>query len=385
MEQIKSGGNRIIDKYHEKFIYINGEEILDFSNANFLGLRDDIRIKDEMKKGIDIYSLNPEISKTLVEHSNIYYNLVDKINKLTGFPESIVYSSGYNVNVALISALFKETDVIFSDSLNSINILEGIYLSGAKLIRYKHNNVRDLKDKLLRYSDEFDKACVITDSIFTMDGEKAKIKEIANLKSVKDFILIVDETNANGIFGTHFGGISDEQEVINSVDMVMGYLYKSFGCMGEYASMTTPVKDMLMQNSLRRDLINKSIVNPIMAVGTLKALELAQEESWRSEKVLEFGKLLHNSLTALGFTLTDSETGIVTIIFETDREVIDISKMLFEDKILAAVTISKTTINPRLRFFVGSHFNKMDIEKVIKTFEAIQKNYYTDKNPISIK
>ncbi len=385
MEHIKNSSNKNIERYHEKFIYINGVELLDFSNANFLGLRDDKRIKEEMKKGIDLYSLNPEINKTLMENSDVYFKLANKIRKMSKLSEAIVYSSGYNVNVALISTLFKETDVIFSDSLNSINILEGIYLSNAKLIRYKHNDINDLREKFLKYSEGHERVSVITDSIFTMDGEKAKLDEIAKLKEEKDFIFIVDETNANGIFGEHFGGIADEQNAIYNVDIVFSYLYKSFGCMGEYVAMTTPMKEMIMQNSLRRDLINKSTINPIMAVGTLKALELAEEERWRRHKVMDLGKILHNSLSSLGFTLTESETGIVTIIFETDREVIDISKMLFENKILAAVTIGKTTIKPRLRFFIGAHFSDEDIEKVVEKFKIIQKEYYVDKNPIEIK
>ena len=384
MDQAK-GSSKNIEKYHEKYIYINGEEILDFSNANFLGLRDDLRVKEEMKKGIDLYSLNPEINKTITENNEIYYKLVDKIKSLNNLPETIVYSSGYNVNIAIISALFKETDIIFSDSLNSINIIEGIYLSGAKLVRYRHNDVRDLKDKLLRFRDEYDKACVITDSIFTMGGEKANIKDIAELKNIKDFTLIVDETNANGIFGENGGGISDEQGVTDKVDMILGYLYKAYGCMGEYASMTIDMKHMLMQNSLRRDLINKSTINPIMAIGTLKAFELSEEERWRKHKVIDLGKILHNSLSALGFDLTESETGVVTIIFESDREVIDISKILYEDKILAAVTIGKTTIKPRLRFFIGAHFDNEDIEKIVEKFKLIKKEYYVDKTPVSIE
>lgn len=385
MEHIKGSSYKNIEKYHEKFIYINGEEILDFSNANFLGLRDDERIKEEMKKGIDLYSLNPEINKTLLENTDVYYKLVSKIKEMIKLPEAIVYSSGYNVNIAILSALFKETDIIFSDSLNSINIIEGIYLSGAKLVRYRHNDMRDLKDKLLRYRDEYERACVVTDSIFTMDGEKANIKGIADLKEVKEFILMVDETNANGIFGESFGGISDEQGVTDKVDLIFSYLYKSFGCMGEYASMTSQMKEALMQNSLRRDLINKSTINPIMAVGALKAIELAEEERWRRHKVTDLGKILHNSLSALGFDLTESETGIVTIVFESDREVIDISKMLYDNKILAAVTIGKTTIKPRLRFFIGAHFDNEDIEKIVERFKNIKAEYYVEKAPINLK
>lgn len=385
MEHIKNSSNKNIEKYHEKYIYINGVELLDFSNANFLGLRDDERIKEEMKKGIDLYSLSPEINKSLMENSDVYFTLASKIKKMTGHPQAIVYSSGYNVNVAIISNLFKESDVIFSDSLNSINILEGIYLSNAKLIRYKHNDINDLREKMIKYTEPYEKMAVITDSIFTMDGEKASLDSIAKLKEEKDFLFIVDETNANGIFGESCGGISDEQNVVAKVDMIFSYLYKAFGCMGEYVTMSNSVKELLMQNSLRRDLINKSTINPIMAVGTLKAFELAEEERWRRHKVMELGKILHNSLTSLGFSLTESETGIVTVIFESDREVIDISKLLFENNILAAVTIGKITIKPRLRFFIGAQFSKEDIEKVVERFKIIQKEYYVDSNPIEIK
>ena len=100
---------------------------------------------------------------------------------------------------------------------------------------------------------------------------------------------------------------------------------------------------------------------------------------------MDLGKILHNTLSSLGFDLTESETGVVTVVFESDREVIDISKMLYEEKILAAVTIGKTTIKPRLRFFIGAHFDNEDIEKIVEKFKSIKKEYYLDKTPVNIK
>ncbi len=372
--------NSMIERYYEKYIYINGGEYLDFSNTNFLGLRDDVRVKDEIKRGVDLFSLNPEINKTLNQNVSIYHSLADKIKKMSGLPEAIVYSTGYNVNVGLIASLFNQHDVIFSDSLNSINILEGIYLSNAKLVRYKHNDIKDLDERISKYESQYEKIAVITDSVFTMDGEKAKLKEIAKLKEKHNFFLIVDESNANGLIGENFGGVSEEQKVTNKVDMIFGYLYKVFGSTGEYASMTSELKELLTHNSLRRDLINKSVISPIMAIGTLKSIELAETELWRSHKVIDLGAILHKELKNLNFSLTESETGIITIIFDSDKEVIDISKLLFEEKILVAVTIGKTTIKPRIRLFLNAHIDKKDIEFVIEKFKFLKETYYSDKN-----
>lgn len=385
MDISKVNSSKNIEKYSEKYIYINGEELLDFTSVNFLGLRDDQRIKDEMKKGIDMYSLNPEINKTIANNTDICFKLANKLKEITKMDEVNIYSSGYNVNVAILSNLFNEKDVIFSDSLNSINLLEGIYLSGAKLIRYKHNDIEDLKNKLEKYRKEYDKACVVTDSLFTIDGKKANLNKIGFLKEKYAFYLFVDETNSLGIFGESSGGITEENESLIYVDLMMGYLYRTFGSMGEYVAMKKKMDDMLMQNSLRRDLINKSMITPIEAIGAFKALELFEEERWRKNKVLEWAVLFREKVTELGFSVVESNTPVVTIEFETDREVIDISKMLYEEKILVSVTISKTTIKPRIRIFLGAHFEKDDINNVIKVFKKVSKEYYVNMNPTSIK
>ncbi len=379
------GISKNIEKFSEKHIYINGEELLDFTTVNYLGLRDDIRIKDEMKNGLELYSLNPEINKVLGQNTDICFKLANKLKQLGKMDEGKVYSSGYNVNVALISNLFTERDVIFSDSLNSINLLEGIYLSGAKLVRFKHNDINDLKEKLEKYRKDYEKALVVVDTLYTMDGSKAPLQKIGFLKEKYKFFYFVDETNALGIIGENGGGVTEESGSIQYIDLIMGYMYKTFGSMGEFALMTKEIDDLLMQNSLRRDLINKSVISPIEAAGAYKGMELAEEERWRKSKVLEIANEFRKKVEELGFSLVESDGPIVTLTFESDREVIDISKMLYEEKILVAVTVGKTTIKPRIRLFMGAHFEREDINAIIKVFKKISKEYYVNMNPTSLK
>lgn len=374
-----------IKKYGEKHIYVNGEEILDFTSSNFLGLRDDERIKEEMKKGIDLYSLNPEVNKSIVENTDICYQVVNKLKDITQMDEINVYSSGYNVNVAIISNLFSCNDIIFSDSLNSINLVEGIYLSGAKLVRFKHNDTQNLKEKLEKYRGKYEKACVVVDSIFNIDGSKAPLQKIGFLKEKHDFMFFVDESNAIGIFGENEGGITDESGSFQYVDLIMGYLYKTYGATGEFAAMKRNIDILMMQNSLRRDLINKSMINPIEAAGAVKAFELAASERWRKSKVLDLSKLFREKVGEMGFNIVESDSPIVSITFETDREVIDISKMLYEAKILVSITISKNTIKPRIRLAFGAQFEKEDIDNLIKVFNKVSKEYYVNMNPNKIK
>lgn len=383
MENSK-GISKNIEKFSEKHIYINGEELLDFTTVNYLGLRDDLRIKEEMKSGLDLYSLNPEINKVLKQNNDICNKLSNKLKQMGQMDEAKVYSSGYNVNVALISNLFTERDIIFSDSLNSINLLEGIYLSGAKLVRFKHNDINDLKEKLEKYRKDYEKALVVVDSLFTMDGSKAPLQKIGFLKEKYKFFYFVDETNALGIIGETGGGVVEESQSRQYVDLVMGYLYKTFGSMGEFALMTKEIDDMLMQNSLRRDLIKKSTITPLEAIGAFKSIELYEEERWRKSKVLEVANEFRKKVGDLGYNIVESEGPIVTLTFESDREVIDISKMLYEEKILVAVTVGKTTIKPRIRLFMGAHFEREDISAIVKVFKKISKEYYVNMNPTKL-
>lgn len=384
MDNSRVNLSKKIDKYEEKYIYINGEKILDFTSTNYLGLRDDQRIKEEIKKGVDLYSLSPDINKTIPENSDICYQLINKLKEMTQMDEINVYSSGYNVNVAIITNLYDHNDVIFCDSLNSINILEGVYVSGAKLIRFKHNNVEDLKEKLEKYRSKYHKACVLVDSVFTMDGTKAPLKKIGFLKSKHNFHFFVDESNAIGLYGERESGITEESESLQYVDLMMGYLHKTYGTVGEFAAMKREIDNMLVQNSLRRDLINKSMINPMEAIGAMKAMELAKTERWRKVKSQELADLFRERITKLGFNVVESNSLIVALTFETDREVIDISKMLYDEKILGAITISKTTIESRIRFIFGSHLEREDINHLYAIFKKISKEYYVNMNPHKI-
>lgn len=382
MDVSRTNINRNIEKYEEKYIYINGDKFLDFASSNFLGLRDDKRIKEQMKKGLDKYSLNIEINKNIVSSSDVYLKLSNKIRKITQMEEVNIYSSGYNVNVAIISNLFNEKDVIFSDNLNSINLLEGIYLSGAKLVRYKHNDIDNLKSKLEKYRKRYDKACVVTEAIFTSDGKKSYLNKIGFLKDKYAFCFFVDETNSLGLFGEKNGGITEESNSLIYVDLIMGYFYKTFGSSGEYIAMKKKMDTLLMQNSLRRDLFNKSMITPIEAVGTYKSLELFEEERWRKNKMFELTQFFRKKINELGFNVIESDSPIVIIEFETDREVLDIRKILYEEKVLVSITISKTIIKPRIRVFIGGHFEKEDVNYVVKIFEKVSKEYYINMRPI---
>ena len=180
-----------IEKIEGKYLYIHGKKYLDFSSSNYLGLRDDKRVVEAVKKSLDIYGLGSGASRLVVGNSKVFDDLERRLAQLKNKEKALVFNSGYDLNLGVISAISNENTYIFCDKLNHTSIYDGINLSTAKLVRYKHNDINDLRKKLVQYSGCEDKL-LITDTVFSMDGDKAKLNEIVELKKEFGFQIMID-------------------------------------------------------------------------------------------------------------------------------------------------------------------------------------------------
>ena len=220
-----------IEKIEDKYLYIHGKRYLDFSSSNYLGLRDDKRVVEAVKKSLDIYGLGSGASRLVVGNSKVFDDLETKLAQLKNKEKALVFNSGYDLNLGVISAIANENTYIFCDKLNHASIYDGINLSKAKLIRYKHNDIEDLKKKLNEYKDYEDKL-LITDTVFSMDGDKAKLREIVELKKEFGFQIMVDEAHAGGVLGTNGMGLAEEENLFEEIDIIMGTFSKAYGGQG---------------------------------------------------------------------------------------------------------------------------------------------------------
>lgn len=369
---------RRVDDVVDKYIIIGDKKFLDFSTHNPIGLRDNQQVKKVLKDSIDKFSLNSDINMRLPKSVKIYNQLSQTIAKRKNKSKAIIYSPGYNINISLLSYLFSTNDLILSDQLNSINIIEGIHLSGAKMVRYKNNDIDDLKEKLDKYQNDYKQIAVITESIFPINGLKAKLREIANLKEQYNFLFLVDESYGDGLYGPDGAGVASEQEVLEKIDFNMGYFSKNYSIPGEYLAINKDMENLLLQGSLRKNLIKKSGIESYLVLCLIEAFGILKDENDRVEKLFDNSRKLRKACLKMGYDAVICDTHIITLLFKEDKQVLDLAKILYDNGIIVSITIGKSTIKPRLRFFISSLFEDEDIDKIIgilgKTGLSVEEN-----------
>lgn len=358
-----------IQKVEGKYIFIQGRKFLDFSSNNFLGLKNDERIKESAKEAIDNFGIDIDSNKTLSSHGDLYLGLRKKICEMKGQEETILYNAGYNVSAGIIPNLVGEKDVIFSDSQNFIDIYQGIYKSKAHLIRYKHNDIENLKNKLIKYRDKFKRALIITDTIFFTDGSEAKLKEIIELRKSHDFILMVDDSNGDGIHGENGNGIASKPFLQPEIDLIIGDFSRNYGGLGEYVCGKEKYINILLKNSLSKSMMYKVLISPLASTISRTAMDIADKELDRRENVLKLSEILKKELEKLKLNTGQSTTHIIPIIFKDNETVIKFSKFLYKNGIVASTTVGKTTIDPRVKFYINAMFEEEDIESLLSAVQ----------------
>lgn len=350
-----------IEKQVGKYIYINNEKYLDFSSNNYLGLKDDKRVIEASKLALNRYGLGSGASRLVTGNTEIHEKLEYTLSKYKKKEKTLLFNSGYDANLGIISSLVKKGDLILSDKLNHASIIDGVLLSGAKLLRYKHNDLKDLEKKLEKNISDFNNVLVVTDTVFSMDGDICKLEDIIKLKKKYKFLLYVDEAHATGIFGINGMGISEEKNIQNDIDIIMGTLGKAYGSQGAYVSSSKDIIDYCINKV--RSFIYTTALSPVLVAGAQKALEISISEKERKLKVLELSRYMIKELKILGYNTLNSNTQIIPIVIPGNEKVLKLSENLKEKKIMATA-IRKPTVPKnfeRIRVSINYNLDREDI------------------------
>ena len=338
LDKIKSAGAyreiKPIENINKNFVYMNGKKYIDFSSNNYLGLRDDIRVIESGIKSAEKYGAGSGASRLVTGNMKIYDELEEKTAQFKNKERALIFNSGYDANVGIFSSIFDSKDIIFADKLIHASIIDGIMLSGAKLVRYKHNDISDLEEKMIKYRKEYKKAGVVTESVFSMDGDIGKLKEIAELKEKYEFIFIADEAHATGLFGEKGSGIVEEYNLSEKVDIVMGTFGKALGSQGAYVAADSKIIEFLINRA--RSFIFTTAMNPFACGASLKAIDIVENEPFRREKVGELVKYTERKFKENGFDTHGSETQIIPVIIGENEKAVMLSKLLAENGLLVS-------------------------------------------------
>lgn len=333
---------------------VRGERsLLNLSSNDYLGLSQHPAIAEVMRETLLSEGVGSGASRLVTGNRAPYGRLEEALSGWQNCEAALVFANGYMANSGVISALVSRGDVVFSDQLNHASIVDGTILSRAELARYRHNDMEHLRTLLNKYRDKRRKL-IVTDAVFSMDGDQAPLRELALLKREYGAMLMVDEAHSGGIYGGRGEGLCHELGVQDEVDVHMGTFSKSFGVYGAYVCGSRTLIRWLINKA--RPLIYSTALPPSLVAGVSKALDLVQTEHWRRERLHEAIKLFRSSLNAAGFDVGAGDSPIVPIIIGDNDTAIRFSGALEEEGI-AAVAIRPPTVpdgTARIRFSLSA-------------------------------
>ncbi|WP_067727933.1 glycine C-acetyltransferase [Oceanobacillus damuensis] len=355
-------------------IRIDGKELINLSSNNYLGLATDERLKKPAKEAIDSHGVGAGAVRTINGTLDLHINLEKKIAQFKGTEAAISYQSGFNCNMAAISAVMDKNDAILSDSLNHASIIDGCRLSKAKIIRFEHSDMADLRQKAKEAveSGEYNKIMVITDGVFSMDGDIANLPEIVKIAEEFDLITYVDDAHGSGVTGKGAGTVK-HFGLQDKVDFQMGTLSKAIGAIGGYVAGRQNLIDWLKVRS--RPFLFSTAVSPADAIASTRAIELLMESTELNEKLWENGNYLKKGLKKLGFHIGNSETPITPCIIGDEKNAQKFSKRLYEEGVYAKSIVFPTVPRGtgRVRNMPTAAHTKEMLDEAISVYEKVGK------------
>ncbi|MGF6949589.1 glycine C-acetyltransferase [Neobacillus sp. B4I6] len=355
-------------------ITINGRELVNLSSNNYLGLATDERLKKAANEALEQYGVGAGAVRTINGTLKLHVELEEKLAEFKHTEAAIAYQSGFNCNMAAISAVMDKNDAILSDELNHASIIDGCRLSKAKIIRVNHSDMEDLraKAKAAKESGLYNKIMVITDGVFSMDGDIALLPEIVKIAEEFDLITYVDDAHGSGVLGDGAGtvkhfGLSDK------IDFQIGTLSKAIGVVGGYVAGKKNLIDWLKVRS--RPFLFSTSLTPADVAASKKSIEILMESTELNKKLWENGNYLKKGLKGLGFNIGNSETPITPCIIGDEALTQQFSKRLNDEGVYAKAIVFPTVPQGtgRVRNMPTAAHTKEMLDQAIAIYEKVGK------------
>ncbi|MFO7316971.1 MAG: glycine C-acetyltransferase [Bacilli bacterium] len=378
LQQLKSQGlyNRIdvLEGANGPVIEINGKRLINLSSNNYLGLATNEQLKKVAKEAIDKYGVGAGAVRTINGTLDLHQQLEEKIAEFKGTEAAISYQSGFNCNMAAISAVMDQDDCILSDQLNHASIIDGCRLSKAKIVVYTHSDMDDLRKKAKEAAESgrYRKMMVITDGVFSMDGDLAKLPDIVEIAKEFDLITYVDDAHGSGVTGNGRGTVKHfglEKEI----DFQIGTLSKAIGVVGGYVAGKKRLIDWLKVRS--RPFLFSTAVPPGDVAATIAAIDMLMQSKELTDKLWENGNYFKAGLKKLGFDIGNSETPITPCIIGDEKLTQAFSKRLLEEGVYAKAIVYPTVPRGtgRIRNMPTASHTKEMLDEALAIYEKVGK------------
>ncbi len=341
-------------------ITLDGKSVINFASNDYLGLAGDERLIQAAIEATKLYGTGSTGSRLLSGHRDIHRQLELAIAKLKQTEDAIVFSSGYLANLGTITALVGQKDIIFSDEYNHASLKNGAKLSGGKVVEYRHCDLEDLAIKLKQLRQEYRRSLILTDTVFSMDGDICPLDKIVNLAEKFNSMLLVDEAHATGVMGKNGTGCVEYFNCTGKEVIQMGTLSKALGSLGGYVAGSGILIDYLRNRA--SSWIYTTGLSPADTAAALEAIKIVQQEPQRRQQLWQNVKLLRENLS--GLNLLPSETPIICLGLNNPIEALEMSKKLMNDCIFAPAIRPPTVGTSRIRFSVMATHQHSHIQQL---------------------
>lgn len=351
-------------------VQVDGYEYLAFSSNDYLGLANHPQVVDAMQQGAARWGVGGGASHLVMGHSEPHQELEHALAQWTGRERALLMSSGYMANLAVITALVGRGDTVLHDRLNHASLLDAGLLSGARFSRYLHNDLNSLQQRLQRAQGN---TLVVTDGVFSMDGDLAHLPDLAAQAKAQQAWLMVDDAHGFGVLGQTGGGLVEHYGLsAGDVPVLVGTLGKSFGTSGAFVAGSHELIETLIQ--FARPYIYTTSSPPAVACATLASLKLVQTEHWRREHVQQLIAQFRQGAQALGLNLMDSPTPIQPVIIGDSAQAMVMSAQLRERGILVGAIRPPTVPagSARLRITLTAAHTAEQVQRLLDALAACQ-------------
>lgn len=377
IENLKKEGLYIIIRTIESpqgaWIVVDGKKVLNLCSNNYLGFANHPSLRERAKEAIEKFGVGPAAVRTIAGTMTLHHELEKKLAEFKGAEATISFQSGFNANLATIPALVGREDAIFSDELNHASIIDGSRLSRATIIRYNHNDPEDLEKKLKEEGSKFRRKLVVTDGVFSMDGDIAPLPDIAEIAEKYGAIMMVDDAHGEGVLGRGGRGIVDHFGLHGKVDIEVGTLSKAFGVVGGYVAGSREMIEFLRQKA--RPFLFSSAVTPPDVAASIAAVDILTESDELVQKLWDNARYFKENMKALGFDTGKSQTPITPVMLGEAKTAQEFSKRLFEEGIFAQA-IGYPTVprgKARIRVMISATHTKDDLDFALEKFAKVGK------------
>ena len=380
LDELKSKGTyfrlRVLDDQQAPVCHYDGKQVINLASNNYLGLANHPKLIEAALKATRELGVGSGAVRTIAGTMRIHMELEEKIAAFKNVEACVVFQSGFAANAGTVSAILGKDDFILSDELNHASIIDGARLSRAKIKVFRHKDVAHCEEILQEVADEPGRKLVITDGVFSMDGDIGPVGDLALLAEQYGAIMMVDDAHASGVLGRNGRGSVDHFEMHGRVDVQVGTLSKAIGALGGYVCGSRDLIDYLYHRA--RPFLFSTSHPPSVAASCMAAFDILEQEPERIERLWDNTRYFQSELRGAGFNVGGvstpaTETPITPLIIGDGRQTMDFSRALFDEGVMGTGIAFPTVPEgkARIRLILTSEHTREQLDQALETLERV--------------